>query len=141
MNRIFKLLNRKLPPVISIITVFTLLAVNVPVFILYSSISGSEDCCHIQNSVKTCCVINHKITGDERLAEHCGCSMNENRVPADMIADLQCSLVKPLKHSLAEPEPGNYGYVSAVSKNSSTVGSPPVVFKEYVYLSNLNLRI
>jgi hypothetical protein len=50
--------------------------------------AASDDCCHIQNTVKSCCVKNIKVTFNERLTAHCGCTMNEAQQNPDLYIDM-----------------------------------------------------
>jgi hypothetical protein len=100
-----------------------------------------DDCCHITNTVKPCCLNNAKVTVTERFTSHCGCSMKESGHNADMYADLSSGRYKNTSQSSIELKYSDLP-LSSIQRDLQTENySPPIVIYGNVYLYNMNLRI
>ena len=119
---------------------FAVLTINIPSLIYCSNLIAGDECCHIQKTVKPCCVKKLKITFDERISGHCGCTMKESPAASDMFIDL--SVNQPLTQKAVkdfEPEE-NYSF-SAETFYKAHIYLPPIRSVTETYLTNLNLRI
>lgn len=98
----------------------------------------SGDCCHVQNTVKPCCVKNIKVTFDERLTAHCGCTMKETQHITDLYIEIRCissrtvNLQQADALGITEPNSANY---------SAKFYAPPQKSGSNTYLAINNLRI
>lgn len=131
-----KILNISL----SIILVFSVFALNIA-GVINCSASIEGNCCHTSNMVKPCCVKNLKITSDDRLSAHCGCSMKETGQMADLYIELKTSssnLTSKIVDNVALTETASFFLSNA---GNIPVYSPPPVNLKDTYLYNLSLRI
>jgi len=103
-----------------------------------SKFAASDDCCHVQNTVKSCCVKNVKVTFNERLTSHCGCTMKEAQQNPDLYIEISSisSRIDNLQQadaiSIIEP-------ASVIS--ATKFYSPPEKSGSNTYLAINNLRI
>lgn len=104
-----------------------------------SKMAASVDCCHVQNTVKSCCVKNIKVNFNERLSGHCGCTMNEAPQNPDLYIDMG---------SNSSSRIDNAQQVNSFSMNeskeinvSAKYYSPPPKTGGNTYLEINNLRI
>jgi hypothetical protein len=100
-----------------------------------------DDCCHITNTIKPCCLNNAKVTVTERFTSHCGCSMKESGHTADMYVDLSSARNKNVSHYSIDLEHSELS-LSFIARDKQTENySPPININGNIYLHNMNLRI
>ena len=126
---------------LSFITAFSVLTLNFAAFLHCSVINMDDDCCHVTHTVKKCCAKNLKITFNERITSHCGCSVNQSPAASDLYNDLKNSsqLIhqKALINSLSYSEEIS----SELLKKNYAFYSPPQKYQTDTYLTNLSIRI
>ena len=123
------------------ILILSVVTLNIPFLLNCSKLVTEGDCCHIQNTVKPCCIKNLKITSEERLSGNCGCSMKESQQAADMFTDLQFGSTSKIQKTQFAYEIINSVFDSNTGTSKANEYSPPNFTSIDVYLSNLNLRI
>jgi hypothetical protein len=131
-------MTKKITSVIAIIAVS---ALNFSAVVQCGMMLVNDDCCHITNSVKPCCIKNQKIIFDERITGHCGCSVNGSRQPVDLYADFTSSQYKNFSHSSIDFEFTNSTLLMSHGDIRSENYSPPIICGNDTYLANMNLRI
>lgn len=122
------------------IVAFAVLTINIPSLLLCSNMLVKNDCCHLQKTVKSCCVKHIKITFNERITGHCGCSINGSQPASDMYIDLSTSHLTIQKITKDFELAENYSF-SAETFVRPQVCLPPIRSVTDTYLTNLNLRI
>ncbi len=126
---------------LSIITAFGVLTLNFTAFVHCSSISMSDDCCHVTQTVKKCCAKNLKITVNERISAHCGCSMKQGPAATDLYIELKNPTRENNTNKL------QYESVAGILISSTAINiitpeySPPKNYQSDIYLTNLSIRI
>ncbi len=137
---VMKLRNimKKITSVIAIIAVIVL---NFSAVVQCGMMLMNDDCCHITNTVKPCCVKNQKITFDQSITRHCGCSINESQQPVDLYTDLASNQHKNFSNSTIDFEFLSSIISATHSDIRSANYSPPIICSNDTYLSNMNLRI
>ncbi|NOS84203.1 MAG: hypothetical protein HOP31_03595 [Ignavibacteria bacterium] len=119
-------------------SVFTL---NMGNFMQCSELTMEEDCCHITQKVKQCCIKHLKITLKERISGHCGCTVNETQQTADLYHDLKNSNSNLTSRTIQYSSPVETGFHPELISNFTQNYSPPTEFSTDRYLSNSILRI
>ncbi len=132
-NTIFKSLT--------LIAAFSVFMLNFAGFINCSNIYMGEDCCHVSNKVKACCVKPINITSKERLSKHCGCTMQESQQTADLFNDMKSSNSVRSVHTLVCNSSVEAGYSPTAISGSVHEYSPPIRDVSGTYLTNLSIRI
>jgi len=137
---VMKLRNttRKITSVIAIIAVIVL---NFSAVVQCGMMLMNDDCCHITNTVKPCCAKNQKVTFNESITRHCGCSIKESQQPVDLYADLASGQYKNFSHSSIDFELSHSALSTSQSDIRSANYSPPIICGNDTYLANMNLRI
>ena len=125
----------------AIIAVAAVIMLNLSSVILCGQMLIEDDCCHITNTIKPCCLKNVKITLNERFTGSCGCTMKEAQQPADMYIDLSSGQHKGSNYSLTDFELINPIFSSVQNDVQTENYSPPLITNNVVYLTNMNLRI
>jgi hypothetical protein len=121
-------------------TAFAVLTINIPSLLLCSNMIEGDDCCHLQKTVKSCCIKHLKITFAERITGNCGCTIKGSQPASDMYIDLSTSHLT-IQKITKEFEPAeNYSF-SAETFVRPQVYLPPIRSVTDTYLTNLNLRI
>jgi hypothetical protein len=101
---------------------------------------AGDECCHIQKTVKPCCVKKLRITFSERITGHCGCTMKESPAASDMFIDLSVNHQSVQKITKDFEPAKNYSF-SAETFVRPQIYLPPIRSVTETYLTNLNLRI
>lgn len=124
----------------TVIVAFSVLMLNFGNYIHCSSGKTEEDCCHKSKTIKSCCLKHTKITFNERISAHCGCSVNQSNKPGDLYTDLKNNSanfsLRNVQYSTIEE--------STTFDNTSSVYisySPPLIYSTDTYLNILSLRI
>ncbi|MBZ0203392.1 MAG: hypothetical protein K8I03_10300 [Ignavibacteria bacterium] len=110
-------------------------------FVNCSNMYMGEDCCHVSNKVKACCVKPINITSKERLSNHCGCNMQESQPVADLYNDLKSSNSVKSVHTLVHNSSVETGYDPVALSGLVHKYSPPIRDVSGTYLTNLSIRI
>lgn len=125
---------------LTVIVAFSVFMLNFSSFIHCSNVSLEDDCCHKTRTIKSCCLKHTKITFNERISSHCGCSVNQSNKPGDLFTDL--------KNNSSSLTVRNINYITSTDgtellKTSSvfTSYSPPLFYSSDKYLNILSLRI
>ncbi len=122
------------------IVAFAVLTINISSVVLCSNMIEGNDCCHLQKTVKSCCIKHLKITFNERITGHCGCTVKESQAASDMFIDLSVSH-QSVQKTTKDFEPAeNYSF-SAETFFRPQIYLPPIRSVTDTYLANLNLRI
>lgn len=138
MQKKFKHTGFRMIAAAMILAVFSL---NIPQFIHCSMIMAEDDCCHVQNTIKPCCVKNVKLIASERITGHCGCSYKETQLPSDLYTDiLKSSSAKENRISALSVLPNSVLVYESITY-TSVYYSPPDNKPVSICISNLNLRI
>jgi len=127
---------------VSAVLAISILALNLGSLIHCSAQSMEDNCCHITNKIKSCCVKHYKVTSDPRITKHCGCDMSESQQPSDLYSND----IKNSDHRLSGKSVASYSD-DQQSFNSSQTGpslicySPPDRNRSGTYLELNILRI
>lgn len=125
----------------AVISVFAVLVLNFSAVIQCGAMLFEKDCCHITNTVKPCCLKSYKITFEERIAGHCGCSIKESQTPADLYNDLLAGQNKSYSKTQIDSEAVSADLLQGADISFTENYSPPEISKTNTYLCNMNLRI
>ena len=126
---------------LSIITAFAVLTLNFTAFVHCSTISMSDDCCHVSQTVKKCCVKDLKITASERISAHCGCSMKQAPEASVLYIDHN-NFTRENNHNNLQYESASSSVFSSSSIHTISADySPPNKCQSDLYLTNLSIRI
>ena len=136
-----KLLNKITKISLSFITAFSVLTLNFAAFLHCSVINMDEDCCHVTHTVKKCCAKNLKITFNERITSHCGCSVNQAPASADLFNDIKNSSQLNHQRALINSLSFSVEISTELSEKNNTFYSPPQKYQTDTYLTNLSIRI
>lgn len=126
---------------LSVLVACSVLTLNLGNFLQCSELTMEEDCCHITQKVKQCCVKHLKITHKERISGHCGCTVNETQQAADLYHDLKNSNSNLTSRTIQYSSPAETGFHPELISNFTQNYSPPAEFSTDKYLSNSILRI
>ena len=124
--------------VLTVISVFTL---NLSGLLSCTSLTMSDDCCHITKIVKPCCVKSLKITFEERITGHCGCTMSESQQAADLFTDLKNSNINHTSRDIQYSSSIQAGYHPESMNRFTSEYSPLLKYNKDTYLTNSVLRI
>lgn len=138
MSVILKNIIRKSLSAFIAISVLTL---NFSGLLVCTSLTMSEDCCHITKIVKSCCAKNTKIVLDERISGHCGCFMEESQQTADLYNDLNNSNSNISSRDFQFSSIIETGYDPELISRFTAEYSPPLKDHKDSYLRNLSIRI
>jgi hypothetical protein len=127
--------------ILSLILILSFILLNLPQLMHCSNMPLEDDCCHVQKIVKPCCVKNIKLTVSERISGHCGCRLEDSKLPSDLYTDILNRSVNKLSETVF-----SYGAVTPDINYDNQLQdaieySPPNCVSQNIYLSNLNLRI
>jgi len=125
----------------AIIAVAAVIMLNLSSVIQCVQMLIEDDCCHITNTVKPCCLKNVKITLNERFTGSCGCTMKEAQQPVDMYTDLLTGYHKNPSSASIELESTSTEIFHAYFSVQTAYYSPPLISDQSLYLTNMNLRI
>ncbi len=126
---------------LSVSVAISVLTLNMGNFLHCSELTMEEDCCHITQKVKQCCLKHLKITLKERISGHCGCSVNETQQAADLYHDLKNSNSNLTSRTIQYSSPAKTGFHPGMISNFTQNYSPPAEFSTDIYISNSILRI
>jgi len=126
---------------LSIITAFAVLTLNFTAFVHCSSISMSDDCCHVTQTVKKCCAKNLKTSVTERISGHCGCSMKQGPAATDLYIELKNPTRENNTNKLQYESAAGELFSSASIHKITADYSPPNNYQSDIYLTNLSIRI
>lgn len=126
---------------LSVLVACSVLTLNLGNFLQCSELTMEEDCCHITQKVKQCCIKHLKITLDERISGHCGCTVNETQQTADLYHDLKNSNSNLTSRVIQYSSPAETGFHPELIGNFTQNYSPPQKYSTGTYLSNSILRI
>ena len=126
---------------LSILTAIAVLTLNLTAFVHCSAISMSDDCCHVTQTVKKCCAKNLKITVNERISAHCGCSMKQAPAASDLYIELKNSTRENNTNQQQYESIAGDLFSSASIHKNTTEYSPPNNYQSEIYLTNLSIRI
>jgi hypothetical protein len=135
-----KVFNNITGKFVSVTAVFAVIMLNLSAVVQCGNMLINDDCCHVKNLVKPCCVKNLKITANHRITGHCGCSIKEAQ-QVDLYIDLSSNNHKNSKAGVTEFENYSTDLTSYNTDIRSENYSPPVFSENDVYLTNLSLRI
>lgn len=122
-----------------LLLVFGVITLNAADYGHCSKMAASDGCCHVQNTVKSCCVKNVKVTFNERLTAHCGCTMNEAPQNPDLYIDMGSNSSSRIDNA---QQLNTYCNSESNEINvSSKYYSPPPKTGGNTYLAINNLRI
>lgn len=119
----------------------SVLTLNFSGLLMCSSLTMGDDCCHVTKIVKPCCVKNMKITLDERISGHCGCTMEESQQTADLYYDINKSNSNHTSQNIQYSTIIETGYNPELISRFTTEYSPPIKDLKNSYLTNSVLRI
>lgn len=119
----------------------SVLTLNLSGFLLCTSLTMGDDCCHITKIVKPCCVKNMKITFNERVSGHCGCTMQESQQTTDLYTDLKSTNINHTSRDIQYSSIIETGYHPEIISRFTAEYSPPVKDLKDSYLTNSVLRI
>lgn len=126
---------------LSIFIAISVLTLNLSGLLLCTSLTMSEDCCHITKQVKSCCKKNVKIILDERISGHCGCTMQESQQTADLYNDLNNLNTQLNSRAISYNSIVETGYHPELISIFTANYSPPIKYFKDTYLTNLTIRI
>lgn len=126
---------------LSVLVACSVLTLNLGNFLQCSELTMEEDCCHITQKVKQCCVKHIKVTLNERISGHCGCTVNETQQTADLYHDLKNSNSNLTSRIIQYSSPAETGSHPELIGNFTRNYSPPQKYCTDTYLSNSILRI
>ncbi len=126
---------------LSALIAFSVLTLNLTGLLVCSSLTMGDDCCHITKIVKPCCVKNMKITFNERISGHCGCTMEESQQTTDLYTDLKNSNINHTSRDVQYTSSNEAGYHPDMINRFTAEYSPPLKYFTDSYLSNSVLRI
>lgn len=126
---------------LSVLVAFSVLTLNMGSLLHCSELTMEEDCCHITQKVKQCCIKHLKITLNERISSHCGCTVNETQQAADLYHDLKNSNSNLTSRTIQYSLPVETGFHTELIGNFTQNYSPPRKYSTDTYLSNSILRI
>ena len=124
-----------------LLIVISVLTLNLSGLLSCTSLTMNDDCCHITNIVKPCCVKNLKITFKERITGHCGCNMEESQQTADLYTDLKNSNINYTSRDIQYASSFEAGYHTESINRFTSEYSPPLKYFTDSYLTNSVLRI
>lgn len=124
-----------------IMTVCAVLTLNVSGLISCTSLTMSDECCHITKIVKPCCAKNLKITFNERITGYCGCTMEESQQAADLYNDLNSSGIQHASRDFLYSSISATPWLQNLSGRYAAEYSPPPNYRSESYLTNSVLRI
>src|SRR4249919_2981894 len=111
---------------LSALIAVSVLTLNLSGILQCTSLTMSEDCCHITQIVKPCCAKNLKITFKERITGHCGCTMEESQQTADLYNDVKYSNPTVNSKILNYPSSVETGYHTGLIQRITNEYSPPI---------------
>ncbi len=126
---------------LSVLVACSLLTLNIGNFLHCSGLTMEDDCCHITQKVKQCCIKHLKITLNERISGHCGCSMLETPQAGDLFHDLKNSNLNLASRTIQYSSSVETGFHPEFISNFTQDYSPPQKYSADTYLSNSILRI
>ncbi|HMQ79264.1 MAG TPA: hypothetical protein PKE39_10275 [Ignavibacteria bacterium] len=103
--------------------------------------SMEDNCCHVTKTVKQCCIKHLKLTLNERISGHCGCTVNETQQTADLYHDLKNSNSNLTSRTIQYSSPAETGFHPELIGNITGNYSPPQKYSTDTYLTNSILRI
>lgn len=125
---------------LTVLVAFSVLLLNFSNFIYCSAGKMNDDCCHKSRTIKTCCLKYSKITLNERISSHCGCTFNNASMPGDLYSELNNNSSKNISR-LAIYITASFIMQPETASLDLTDYSPPVILSTEIYLNNLSLRI
>lgn len=126
---------------LSVLVASSVLTLNFGTFMQCSELTMEDDCCHITQKVKQCCIKHLKITLDERISGHCGCTINATQQAADLYHDLKNSNSNASSRTIQYSSLVQSGFHPEFISNFTQDYSPPPKYSTDTYLSNSILRI
>ena len=126
---------------LSVLVACSVLTLNLGNFLQCSELTMEDDCCHITQKVKQCCIKHLKITLDERISGHCGCSMQETQQAGDLYHDIKNSNTNVSNRTIQYGSLVQSGFHPELISNFTQDYSPPLKYSTDTYLSNSILRI
>lgn len=105
-----------------------------------TSQKSEEDCCHQTKTIKSCCLKHTKITLNERISSHCGCTVNQSNKPGDLFTDLKNNSTS-LSVRFTQYITFSEDSVLFKATLEFTSYSPPLFYSSDKYLNILSLRI
>lgn len=126
---------------LSALIAISVLTLNLSGLLLCSSLTLNEDCCHVTKTVKPCCVKKMKITFAERIKGHCGCTIQENQLTADLYHDIKNSNSYSSSRDAQYTSTIETGYHPELISRFTAEYSPPFMELNDSYLVNLSIRI
>jgi hypothetical protein len=132
-----KIIHRSL----SVFIAISVLTLNLSGLLQCSTFMMADDCCHIVKIVKPCCAKNLKITFEERVSGHCGCTIQESSQSADLYNDIKNSNSNLTSRAVQYNSAIESGFHPVFTGNITPAYSPPVKNFKDSYLTNLSLRI
>ncbi len=119
----------------------SVLTLNLTGLLQCTSLTISDDCCHITKIVKPCCAKNLKITFNERISGNCGCQMKESRQTTDLYNDLKSSNTYLTQRDIQYSSVIETGFHPEIIRRFTSEYSPPIKDLKDSYLVNLSIRI
>ncbi len=119
----------------------SVLTLNLSGLLVCTSLTMSEDCCHIIKTVKHCCQKNTKIILDERISGYCGCQMEESQQTADLYNDLKSSNSYLTQRDIQNSSIIDVRFHPELISKFTSEYSPPIKYLKDTYLANLSIRI
>ncbi len=117
----------------------TLLCASVFSFTLPSLVQCSfMECCLSKAKVKRCCVTDKTFQG-EKIKQHCGCEMKQAQ-PDLALAPKQMHQSQKFSLQFVDCSQGQNIYNLCTDVFSAN-HSPPILYQQNLYITNLNLRI
>ena len=126
---------------LSALIAVSVLTLNLSGILQCTSLTMTDDCCHITKIVKPCCAKNLKITFKERITGHCGCTMEESQQTADLYNDVKYSNHTVNSKVVQYNSAVEAGYHPELIRINTSDYSPPVKDCRGSYLENLSIRI
>lgn len=136
-----KLLKNITKLTLSVLTAFSVFTLNFSSFVHCSALNTSDECCHVTHTVKKCCAKNQKITLNERITSHCGCSVKQAPPATDLYNDLKNSGQFSNQKFLLNNSSSNAEILNVIHSNKIIFYSPPQKYQTDTYLTNLAIRI
>lgn len=136
-----KILKNITKPTLSVLIACSVFMLNWGTFRQCSEGSMEDNCCRVTRTVKQCCVKHIKVTLNERISGHCGCTVNETQQTADLYHDLKNSNSNLTSRIIQYSSPAETGFHPELISNFTQNYSPPAEFSTDKYLSNSILRI